>query len=239
VEDDVFIGPNATFANDPFPRSRRPPRKFLETRLQAGASIGANATILPGLTVGRAAMVGAGAVVVASVPAYAIVAGNPARIVGYADAGPRPPAAVARTPAQRTGKTRVRGVLLCQLDEVADLRGGLVAAELAALLPFKVKRFFLVHSVPSREVRGQHAHRTCHQFLVCVAGSCRVLADDGRRRQEFLLDRGGLGLYLPPLIWAAQFDYSADAVLLALASHAYDPADYVRDYGDFLRLAAR
>ena len=76
-----------------------------------------------------------------------------------------------------------------------------------------VKRFFLVHDVPSREVRGQHAHRVCHQFLVCVSGSCRVIADDGKRRQEFLLDRNSLGLYLPPMVWAAQFDYSADAAL--------------------------
>jgi UDP-2-acetamido-3-amino-2,3-dideoxy-glucuronate N-acetyltransferase len=239
VEDDVFIGPNATFANDHFPRSKRPPKKFLETVLHAGASIGANATVLPGLSVGRSAMVGAGAVVVTSVPAYAIVAGNPARIVGYCDAGPRPMDTTSRTPAARPGKTRVRGVVLSPLDEVEDLRGGLVAAEIAKLLPFVVKRFFLVHDVPSREVRGQHAHRQCHQFLVCVSGSCRVIADDGKRRQEFLLNRNSLGLYLPPMVWAAQFDYSADAALLVLASHAYDARDYIRDYDEFLRAVAK
>lgn len=240
VEDDVFIGPNATFANDHFPRSKRPPTKFLQTILHAGASIGANATILPGLSVGRAAMVGAGAVVVDSVPAYAIVAGNPARIVGYCDAGPRPlPSAVAPTQPTPAGKTRVRGVFLKALGEVADLRGGLVAAEIAKFLPFAVKRFFLVHHVPGREVRGQHAHRRCHQFLVCVSGSCRVIADDGKRRQEFLLDRSALGLYVPPMVWAAQFDYTPDAALLVLASHAYDPTDYIRDYNEFLHAAAR
>jgi UDP-2-acetamido-3-amino-2,3-dideoxy-glucuronate N-acetyltransferase len=240
VEDDVFIGPNATFANDPFPRSKRPPKKYLETILQAGASIGANATILPGLSVGRGAMVGAGAVVVESVPAYAIVAGNPARIVGYCDTGPRPSAlAAVATKPSRSGKTRVRGVFLKELGVVADLRGGLVVAEIAKFLPFAVRRFFLVHHVPGREVRGQHAHRVCHQFLVCVSGSCRVIADDGRRRQEFLLDHSALGLYVPPMVWAAQFDYSPDAALLVLASHAYDPKDYIRDYNEFLRAAAR
>jgi acetyltransferase-like isoleucine patch superfamily enzyme len=240
VEDDVFIGPNATFANDRFPRSKRPPLKFLETVLQSGASIGANATVLPGLTVGRGAMVGAGAVVVESVPAYAIVAGNPARIVGYCDAGSRKPIKqpVPSKP-PRIGKTRVRGVFLAALSEVADLRGGLIAAEVAEFLPFKVRRFFLVHHVPGREVRGQHAHRECHQFLVCLSGSCRVIADDGVRRQEFLLDRGSLGLYVPPKVWAAQFDYTADAALLVLASHAYDPADYIRDYDEFRGAAAR
>jgi acetyltransferase-like isoleucine patch superfamily enzyme len=82
IEDDVFVGPNATFTNDHFPRSKRRPPQFLRTLVCRGASIGANATILPGLTIGRRAMVGAGAVVTADVPPGAIVVGNPARIVG-------------------------------------------------------------------------------------------------------------------------------------------------------------
>ena len=86
VEDDVFIGPNATFTNDPFPRSKQRPPSLRARRWSAqGASIGANATILPGLEIGRGAMVGAGAVVTRIVPPNAIVVGNPARIVGYVD----------------------------------------------------------------------------------------------------------------------------------------------------------
>jgi acetyltransferase-like isoleucine patch superfamily enzyme len=85
IEDDVFIGPNATFTNDPFPRSRVRPAAFLQTRVCKGASIGANATILPGITIGEGAMVGAGAVVTKSVPPFAIVVGSPARIVGHVD----------------------------------------------------------------------------------------------------------------------------------------------------------
>lgn len=81
LEDDVFIGPNATFANDPFPRSKQWPERFLKTRVKRGASIGANATLLPGITVGEQAMVGAGAVVVRDVPARAVVVGNPARVI--------------------------------------------------------------------------------------------------------------------------------------------------------------
>jgi|GEM_PF-10484 len=83
IEDDVFIGPNATFTNDIFPRSKQYPEKFLQTHILAGASIGANATILAGVTIGEKAMVGAGAVVTKDVPAHAIVAGNPARIIRY------------------------------------------------------------------------------------------------------------------------------------------------------------
>lgn len=84
LEDDVFVGPNATFTNDIFPRSKHYPESFLATKVCQGASIGANATILPGITIHQYAMVGAGAVVTKSVPEYAIVVGNPAKIIGYA-----------------------------------------------------------------------------------------------------------------------------------------------------------
>jgi acetyltransferase-like isoleucine patch superfamily enzyme len=85
LEDDVFVGPNATFTNDLFPRSKEYPEKFTETFVRRGASIGANATILAGRTIGEYAMVGAGAVVTKDVPPYAIVAGNPATVRGFVD----------------------------------------------------------------------------------------------------------------------------------------------------------
>ena len=85
LEDDVFVGPNATFTNDRFPRSKQYPDEFPETRVCQGASIGANATILPGLTIGSKAMVGAGAVITHDVPPNAKVVGNPATVIGYVD----------------------------------------------------------------------------------------------------------------------------------------------------------
>ena len=83
VEDDVFIGPNATLTNDPFPRSKKYPKTFGGATIRRNASIGANATVLPGIIIGEYAMVGAGAVVTQDVPARAIVVGNPAKIVRY------------------------------------------------------------------------------------------------------------------------------------------------------------
>lgn len=238
IDDDVFIGPNATFTNDRFPRSKAYPDKFDVTHVEHGASIGANATILPGVIIGRHAMVGAGAVVTRSVPAYAIAIGNPARIVGYVD-GNRP-AATRHDPESlsRPGKvqTIVRGVTIHRMKQVNDMRGNLSAGEFPNDIPFVVKRYFLVYGVPSAETRGEHAHRSCHQFLLCVHGSCAVVADDGSNRQEIMLDRPDVGVHLPPLTWGIQYKYSSDAVLLVFASEHYDAAEYVRNYEEFLGL---
>ena len=237
LEDDVFVGPNATFTNDPFPRSKKYPEKFPRTVIRKGASIGANATILPGLTIGQYAMVGAGTVVTKDVPPYAIVVGNPARIIGYVDSD-RERAASRSSMDQAEVQERavgVRGVSVVKLPLVVDLRGSLSFAEAGQFLPFIPQRYFLVFDVPSREVRGEHAHRTCHQFLVCIKGSCSVMVDDGQHRAEVLLDRPNLGVHVPPMVWATEYKYSADAVLLVLASDVYKAEDYIRDYDLFLK----
>ena len=238
VGNDVFIGPNASFTNDRFPRSRQKPEKFMPTTLHDGASIGAGAVVLPGLEIGRNAMVAAGAVVTRSVPPNAVVVGNPAKIVGYVDAARGEEASVAMAKAEvGTSATRVNGVMLHRLPRVADIRGSLTVGEFDRSIPFAVKRYFMVFDVPSVETRGEHAHRECHQFLICVRGLCAVVADDGINRQEFLLDRQDLGIHLPPMVWGIQYKYSADAVLLVFASHYYDSADYIRDYSQFRQLA--
>ncbi|EIL95663.1 MAG: isomerase [Pusillimonas sp.] len=238
VGDDVFIGPNVTFSNDKFPRSKQHLATALLTEIESGASLGAGATILPGLKIGRHAMVGAGAVVTRSVPANAIVVGNPARIVGYADA--QSGGSLDKvTEAAATGtvqSSRVAGVSLVTLPRITDIRGSLTVGEFQRVVPFEAKRYFMVFDVPSVETRGEHAHRQCHQFLICVRGRVSVVADDGVHREEFLLDRPNLGLHLSPMVWGIQYKYSADAVLLVFASHYYDGADYIRDYSEFVKL---
>jgi len=240
LEDDVFVGPNATFTNDHFPRSRQHPDGYLKTIVRKGASIGANATILPGVTIGSRAMVGAGAVVTKDVPANAVVVGNPATICSYVDAPKArsalaPPSAVGE-PARIAPASSVAGVALHVLPLFGDLRGELSVGEFEKDVPFAPKRYFLVFGVANTKVRGEHAHRTCHQFLVCTRGACSVLADDGASRQEFRLDHPRLGLHLPPRVWGVQYKFSPDAVLLVFASEPYDPADYIRDYDEFLAM---
>lgn len=234
--DDVFIGPNATFTNDRWPRSRAWLDAHPRTVVHDGASIGANATILPGLVIGRGAMIGAGAVVTRSVPAHAVVTGNPARIVRYASdhsaqSGAPPAAASSESPA-----SIIEGVDYTLIPMVRDLRGNLTAREIGKGLPFAPRRCFMVFDVPSKEVRGEHAHKECQQLLICVRGSVNCLADDGERRVEYVLDTPEKSLHIPAMVWGTQYKYTPDAVLVVLASHPYDPADYIREYETFLRL---
>ena len=239
LEYDVFVGPNATFCNDPFPRSRQHLQRYPVTIVRKGASVGANATLLPGITIGTNAMVGAGAVVTKSVPPNAIVVGNPATIVGYvpgAASGLSQPAPAHEAQGDAVVDLGVNGASLHRLPQVRDLRGNLSVMEFGQHVPFQAKRAFMVYDVPSREVRGEHAHWRCSQFLICVRGSCAVVVDDARQRREVLLDRPDLGLLLPPMTWGIQYKYSADALLLVFASDPYDADDYIRDYDQFRQL---
>ena len=188
-------------------------------------------------------MVGAGAVVTKDVPPKAVVVGNPARIVGYAGMDrqidepqtdePQMDASAATFPMP----LGVGGTALWQLNSFEDMRGALVVADFADDLPFVPSRSFMVHHVPSEDVRGEHAHRQCAQFLVCVCGSVCVVVDDGSQSRELCLNRTDQGLYIPTMVWGVQYKFSPDAILLVYASHPYDSDEYIRDYETFLAAA--
>ena len=237
LEDDVFIGPNVTFTNDDFPRSKQYPGSFLITTVKSSASIGANATILPGITIGHKAMIGAGAVVTRDVPPHAIVVGNPAHIIGY----DQTKFAHFETPAgnwilEDEEQYPVKGVKRYKLPLVEDMRGNLSVAEIEKGLPFLPKRVFWVFDVPDQRVRGEHAHREQSQFIVCLRGSLSVIVDDGENRVEYQLDRPCYGLLIPPMVWSIQYKYSKDAIEVVFASDRYDSDEYIRDYDEFLKL---
>ncbi len=239
LEDDVFVGPNVTFTNDRFPRSKQHLEKYPTTLVRKGASIGANATILPGITIGADAMIGAGAVVTRSVPPYAVVAGNPARIIRYVSDAASPKAAPSAPVENRKATSTIEGVEFIRVPRIADMRGDLIAREVGNGLPFPPVRCFLILDVPSKEVRGEHAHRECAQFLVCLRGSVHVVCDDGRQREELVLDDPTVGLHLPAMVWGTQYKYSSDALLMVFASRPYEPDDYIRSYEEFLAASNR
>lgn len=128
----------------------------------------------------------------------------------------------------------VRGARLVRQHAIFEARGNLTVGEIGKGLPFVPRRFFVISAVPGEDIRGEHAHRELHQFLICLAGSVAVDADDGENRRTVTLDCPQVGIHLSPMVWGAQYRYSADAVLLVLASSEYDPADYIREYGAFL-----
>lgn len=225
IEDDVFIGPNATFTNDIFPRSKVYPDKFLRTKVMKGASIGANATILPGITIHAKAMIGAGSVVTKDVPENAIVLGNPARVVGYIDNY------------ETNVESKEPGPKLITHKEFSDQRGSLTFGEFEKDIPFPSKRFFMVYNVPELQERGKHAHKECHQYLLCVQGSVEVVTDNGYGKKSFLLNKPNEGLYLPPMTWGEQLNFKNNATLLVFTSHFYDQNDYIHNYEEFKKLS--
>ena len=237
VEDDVFIGGDVVFSESPNTSYSLKSSDCGTTLVRQRARISDNATILCGVTIGSDANIGAGTVVQRDIPPKAIAEGNPARIIGYINTAPKSGGQEKLlNERQSIQKTSVKGVTLHSLKNVLDMRGNLTVAEFGKDVPFDAKRFFLVHDVPSVESRGEHAHYRCAQFLVAVKGSLHVVADDGLYREEFILDKPTLGLFLPPMVWGIQYRYSYDALLLVMASEYYDPEDYIRDYDEFIEL---
>lgn len=208
-----------------------------------GSKLDPAVVIGPGVTVGRGAWVRAGAVVLRSVPPNSIVEGNPAQVVGYLNPSISGVLGGAKSiDIQSFGnlgrpsfeRLDVGESSLFLMRNITDSRGSLTVGEVPSEVPFSPARYFIVYGVPSAELRGEHAHKRCRQFLVCVHGSCRVLLDDGKKRCEVTLDRPDVGIYMPEMIWGTQYRYSADAVLMVFASMPYEAEDYLRTYDEFL-----
>ena len=121
---------------------------------------------------------------------------------------------------------------------LGDERGSLVALEAHKTVPFDVKRVYYIFGTKSGVSRGFHAHRALQQVSVCVTGKCRMVLDDGQRREEVWLDSPTKGLLIGDLVWREMHDFSPDCVLLVLASEFYDETDYIRSYDEFKRVVA-
>jgi hypothetical protein len=230
VEDGVIIGPRVILTGN-------------DIILRAGARLDAASVVAEGVTISQGAWIRAGSVVLTSVPPNAIVEGNPARVVGYCGdshiaARSAPKLVDVRDFAHLERPARipldVGDSALYFMRRIVDARGGLTVGEVPTEVPFSPARFFAVFDVPSVELRGEHAHKLCQQFLICLHGSCRVLLDDGQKRCEVTLDRPDMGVFMPEMTWGTQYRYSSDAVLLVFASRPYEADDYLREYSEFL-----
>ena len=124
---------------------------------------------------------------------------------------------------------------IIKFESLGDERGSLVALECNKNVPFDIKRVYYISVTEEGVSRGFHAHRNLKQIAVCVTGSCRFVLDNGKEKEEIILEGATNGLLIEDLIWREMHDFSSDCVLLVLASEYYDELDYIRDYQQFLR----
>ena len=123
---------------------------------------------------------------------------------------------------------------IINFDIKGDERGSLISLEENKNIPFEIKRVYYIFNTLEGIRRGFHAHKKLKQLLVCVSGSCKILLDDGKSKEEISLDNPNKGLLIESMIWREMFDFSPDCVLMVLADDIYDESDYVRDYQQFL-----
>ena len=129
----------------------------------------------------------------------------------------------------------VNGCKIILSKTIHESKGSIHIGEVDEEIPFTPKRYFIVSNVPKDEVRGQHAHKICHQFLICINGTICTEIDDGYKKSIILLNKPSFGLYMPPKIWGKQYSFSQEAKLLVLASHHYDKSDYINNYDQFIK----
>lgn len=118
-----------------------------------------------------------------------------------------------------------------------DELGALGVVERDIPFPFPIKRVYFLYDVPAEAVRGSHAHKELKQLIIALSGSLVVELDNGTTKQQFPLNSPGVALAVPPGYWRTLSSFSAGSSALVLASHEYDPSDYIRDYDEFLEWA--
>ena len=123
---------------------------------------------------------------------------------------------------------------LLNFADLGDERGKLVVVEGAQSIPFEIKRVFYIYGSTSDVVRGQHANKESEFVLINVAGTCKVMVTDGKKKEIVNLDHPMKGLYLPKMIWKEMYDFSSDSVLLVLTNTHYCGEEYIRNFQDYL-----
>ena len=126
-------------------------------------------------------------------------------------------------------------IIKYMFQQHGDERGQLVALEENKEIPFTVRRVYYMYDTKEGVRRGFHAHKSLEQILICIHGTCKTLLDNGREREEVLLNKPYEGVYVANDMWREMFDFSPDAVLMVLASDYYKEKDYIRNYNDFLK----
>ena len=126
-------------------------------------------------------------------------------------------------------------IKIVSFKSLGDERGSLIALEGNKSVPFDIKRVYYIFDTKWGVSRGFHAHLNLKQVVVCVKGSCRFVLDNGKQKEEIILDDATEGLLIEGLTWREMYDFSPDCVLIILANKYYNENDYIRDYDEFLK----
>lgn len=124
---------------------------------------------------------------------------------------------------------------IIELDKHSHDQGNITVVENGVDVPFEVRRAYYLYDVPGGESRGGHAHYELRQLIVAASGSFDVRLDDGNVKRTFTLNRPYQGLLVTPGLWRELDNFSSGSVCLVLASMAYEEADYIRNYEDFIK----
>ncbi|MFH0866498.1 MAG: FdtA/QdtA family cupin domain-containing protein [Bacteroidota bacterium] len=133
-------------------------------------------------------------------------------------------------------KSSIQDCILVELPKLKNRAGNITPVHENSEIPFSVKRVFYIYDIPGGESRGAHAHKECCQFIIAAGGSFEVEMADGKEKKTIFLNRPYVGLYIPPGIWAHEFNFSSGAVCLVLTSHKFNESDYIRDYSLYLKI---
>lgn len=130
----------------------------------------------------------------------------------------------------------VKDVKIIELPKFLDARGNLSFAEQFNHIPFEIKRTYWIYDVPGGEARGGHAFQKNQEMMIALSGSFDVIVDDGSEKKTFTLNRSYYGLFVPAGLWREMENFSTNSLALEFGSEHYDENDYIREYGDFLKL---
>jgi len=130
----------------------------------------------------------------------------------------------------------IKGVKIIDLPKIKDSRGNLSFFENSNQIPFDIKRTYWIYDVPGGEIRGSHAFKESHEFIVALSGSFDVVLHDGEKEVKFNLNRSYYGLYVPNLLWRRVENSSTNSLALIVSSIPYNSNDYIRDFDEYKKL---
>jgi len=130
----------------------------------------------------------------------------------------------------------IEKVKIIDLPKILDPRGNLSFLESNNHVPFEIKRTYWIYDVPGGEIRGSHAFKKSHEFIIALSGGFDVVLNDGKKEVKYSLNRSYYGLYVPNMLWRRVENFSTNSLALIVSSITYDQNDYIRNFNQYKKL---